>query len=106
MGISSILPAKRGGSVIVQAVPRVSAFYGVVIYMYWNEKDHPVPHFHAYHSGHRASVSADGAVLAGGLEHRALLLTQEWASLHRAEIVANWERARKSEPLLSIPPLP
>lgn len=26
-------------------MPRVSAFYGVVIYMYWNERDHPVAHF-------------------------------------------------------------
>jgi hypothetical protein len=28
-------------------MPRISAFYGGVIYMYWNEKDHPVAHFHA-----------------------------------------------------------
>jgi hypothetical protein len=101
-----MMPPQPNDSVIVQAVPRVSAFYGVVIYMYWNERDHPVPHFHAYHSGRRASVSADGVVLAGGLEQRALVLVREWAGLHRAEIVANWERARKSEPLLSIPPLP
>ena len=52
-------------------MPRVSAFYGVVIYMYWNERDHPVAHFHAYHAGRRASVSADGEVLAGSLEPRA-----------------------------------
>ena len=32
--------------------------------MYWNERDHPVAHFHAYHAGRRASVSADGEVLA------------------------------------------
>jgi hypothetical protein len=49
-------------------MPRVSTFYGVVIYMYWNERDHPVAHFHAYHSGRRASVSADGDVLTGSLE--------------------------------------
>ena len=49
-------------------MPRVSTFYGVVIYMYWNERDHPVAHFHAYHAGRRASVSADGDVLAGSLE--------------------------------------
>ena len=48
-------------------MPRVSTFYGVVIYMYWNERDHPVAHFHAYHAGRRASVSADGDVLAGSL---------------------------------------
>jgi hypothetical protein len=28
-------------------MPRLSAFYGIAIYMYWNERDHPVPHFHA-----------------------------------------------------------
>jgi Domain of unknown function (DUF4160) len=45
-------------------------------------------------------------VLAGGLEPRALRFVQEWAALHRAEVLANWERARRSEPLLSIEPLP
>ncbi|HXL89925.1 MAG TPA: DUF4160 domain-containing protein [Streptosporangiaceae bacterium] len=86
-------------------MPRISAFYGVVIYMYWNERDHPVAHFHAYHAGQRASVSADGIVLAGSLEPRAMRLVREWASLRRAEIGENWERARRSEPLLGIEPL-
>lgn len=86
-------------------MPRVSAFYGVVIYMYWNERDHPVAHFHAYHAGHRASVSADGEVLAGRLDGRALQLVREWASLRHDEILANWERARRNEPLLGIEPL-
>ncbi len=86
-------------------MPRISAFYGVVIYMYWNERDHPVAHFHAYHAGHRASVSADGSVLAGSLEPRALHFVQEWAKLHE-EILANWDRARKNQPLLTINPLP
>ena len=60
------------GAAIVKDMPRISAFYGVVIYMYWNERDHPVAHFHAYHAGRRASVSADGDVLAGSLDPRAL----------------------------------
>jgi hypothetical protein len=87
-------------------MPRISAFYGVVIYMYWNERDHPVAHFHAYHAGRRASVSADGKVLAGGLEPRALRFVREWAGIRNEEILANWERARKNEPLLEIEPLP
>jgi Domain of unknown function (DUF4160) len=70
-------------------MPRISAFYGVVIYMYWNEKDHPVVHFHAYHADRRASVSVDGTVLAGSLEPRALQFVREWAGLHREEIEAN-----------------
>lgn len=87
-------------------MPRISAFYGIVIYMYWNEKDHPVPHFHAYQAGRRASVSAYGQVLAGGLEPRALALVTDWARLHREEILANWERARRNQLLDPIPPLP
>lgn len=87
-------------------MPRISVFYGVVIYMYWNERDYPVAHFHAYHAGRRASVSADGKVLAGGLEARALHFVREWAKLRNAEILENWERARKNEPLLTIDPLP
>jgi hypothetical protein len=86
-------------------MPRISAFYGVVIYMYWNERDHPVAHFHAYHAGRRVSVSADGDVLAGGLEPRALQFVREWATLRHNEILANWERARRNEPLLGIDPL-
>jgi hypothetical protein len=87
-------------------MPRISAFYGVVIDMYWNEKDHPVAYFHAHHAGRRASVSADGRLLAGNLEPRAMQFVREWAGLHRQEILANWDRARRSQPLLDIPPLP
>lgn len=87
-------------------MPRLSAFYGILIYMYWDERDHPVPHFHAYHGEFAASVSADGEVLAGSLERRALSFLQEWASLHRDEILANWEQARQRQPLAAIAPLP
>ena len=60
--------------------------------MYGNERDHPVMHFHAYDAGRRASVSADGDVLVGNLEPRALQFVREWAGLRREEILANWER--------------
>ena len=99
------LGSRVTGAAIVEGMPRVSAFYGVVIYMYWNERDHPVAHLHAYHAGRRASVSADGDVLAGSLDLRALQFVREWAVLRRGEILANWERARRNEPLLGIDPL-
>jgi Domain of unknown function (DUF4160) len=71
----------------------------------WNEKDHPVSHFPAYHAGRRASVSMDGEVHAGRLEPRALQFVREWAKLRQGEILANWERARRNEPLRGIEPL-
>jgi hypothetical protein len=45
-------------------------------------------------------------VLAGSLPRRALKLVREWASLHRSELVVNWERARAEDPLEEIEPLP
>jgi hypothetical protein len=59
----------------------------------------------AHHAGRRASVSMDGEVLAGRLEPRALQFVREWAKLRQGEILANWERARRNEPLRGIEPL-
>lgn len=38
----------------VRCVPRLSAFYGIVIAMYFD--DHPPPHFHAKYGEHRAQI--------------------------------------------------
>jgi hypothetical protein len=40
-------------------MPRISYFYGIGIWMYWNEGGHTLPHFHARYGGsqHR-SLSA------------------------------------------------
>jgi hypothetical protein len=44
--------------------------------------------------------------LFGELPPRAFRLVREWASLHRAELEANWEKARARLPLDTIEPLP
>ncbi len=41
-------------------MPRISFFYGIVIRMYWNERDHPVPHFHAEYGDQSASLALGG----------------------------------------------
>jgi hypothetical protein len=83
-------------------VPRISAFYGITIWMYWNEGAHARPHFHARYAGQAASVDFAGAVLAGSLPRRALTLVAEWAVLHAAQLEANWDRARQDQPLETI----
>jgi hypothetical protein len=73
--------------------------------MYWNERDHPVPHFHAQYGDDAASVDLDGELLGGALPPRSLRLVREWAALHRDELLANWQRARDRQPLDQIEPL-
>jgi hypothetical protein len=73
--------------------------------MYWNEGVHAQPHFHARYAGAVASVDFGGTVIAGSLPHRARMLVTEWALLHHDELHANWQRARRDEPLEPIEPL-
>ena len=72
--------------------PRLSAFYGLVIYMYW--RDHQPPHFHAEYGEHEALiVIADGRVYAGSLPPWALRLVRERRRLHVEELERAWELA-------------
>lgn len=89
-------------------MPRISAFYGIVIWMYHDELHHlGRPHFHAGYGGEEASVDIETLeVIAGGLPPRALRLVVEWARGHQAELRENWDRARRHEPLERIDPLP
>jgi hypothetical protein len=85
-------------------VPRLSAFYGIVIYMY--RPDHPPPHFHAQYGDHVAQIELESlAILNGSLPPRALRLVRDWAQLHPDELAANWQLAQALEPLVSIEPL-
>jgi Domain of unknown function (DUF4160) len=70
-------------------VPRLSAFYGIVIYIY--RPDHPPPHFHAQYGEHIAQIELETLeILNGSLPLRALRLVRESAGLHTDELAANW----------------
>jgi len=85
-------------------VPRLSEFYGIVIYMYW--EDHQPPHFHAIYGEFEALVSIDdGSFVRGELPRAAGRLVREWIDIHRDELAANWQRAQVPEPLVPIEPL-
>ena len=86
-------------------MPRLAAFYGIVIWMY--RPDHPPPHFHARYGEDAAQVElGTWRVINGSLPARALRLVREWAELHETELLDNWERAQALEPLVPIDPLP
>ncbi len=85
-------------------MPRISEFFGIVIYMYYN--DHNPAHFHAEYAESEGSFTiATLEVLEGDLPRRPRALVIEWASLHREELRANWERARQGLALNVIEPL-
>lgn len=88
-------------------MPRISSFYGITIWMYYDEAHHlGLPHFHARYGEAEASIGIESlAVLAGELPPRARRLVVEWAFTHRVELLENWHRARDHQPLRAIDPL-
>ncbi len=85
-------------------MPQISNFFGIVIYMYYS--DHAPPHFHAEYGEDEAVYTIETLeLLRGKLPRRAHGLVMEWASLYRAELRANWARARAGNRLIVITPL-
>jgi len=73
--------------------------------MYYRE--HGVPHFHVLYGEHEASIEIESLeVLYGSLPSRALRMVKRWASMHREELLQNWNLAEQGEVLESIDPLP
>jgi hypothetical protein len=71
-------------------MPAISRFYGIVIYMYY--ADHAPPHFHACYGTEEALISIQALrVIQGSLPKQALRMVLDWANMHQAELMADWE---------------
>ncbi|GGX47209.1 DUF4160 domain-containing protein [Saccharospirillum salsuginis] len=85
-------------------MPTISEFFGILIRMYYD--DHNPPHFHAYYNGQEALINIQTLeMMEGSLPRRARYLVTEWAIEHRDDLMADWEKAEKHEPLHKIEPL-
>lgn len=72
--------------------------------MYFDE--HNPPHFHANYGEYNAVISIkDFLVLEGILPSRVLGLVIEWASLHQAELLKDWNLLEKGLTPEKIKPL-
>lgn len=85
-------------------MPSISEFYGIKIYIYYD--DHAEPHFHAFYSENEAKISIkSGRLIAGKLPKRAMKLIIEWMKNHKEELSENWSRAEEHKKLNNIKPL-
>jgi hypothetical protein len=82
-------------------VPAISSFYGIVIRMFFSDRE--PPHFHAQYAGFKATIDiATLQVLRGELPRRAQNLVIDWAEHHQAELLRNWylcKARRQPEPV-------
>lgn len=88
-------------------MPRVSEFFGVLIYLYpGDDNRHHAPHFHAYYAEHAAVFGIPGAeILAGSMPRRQVRFVQAWAYARQDELEQAWSRAVNGEPPGVIDPI-
>jgi Domain of unknown function (DUF4160) len=85
-------------------MPQISRFFGIIIFMYFD--DHNPPHFHAHYGDFKAVVAInDFALLEGKLPAKTMGLVVEWAVLYQEELIKNWKLMEESKPMLKIDPL-
>ena len=85
-------------------MPEICRFFGIVIAVFYD--DHDPPHFHARYAGKKVSIEIQTLkLLDGEISPRALGLVVEWASLHKDELMKDWELAKSNQPPEKIEPL-
>ena len=84
-------------------MPEISSFYGIIIYMYFNE--HNPPHFHVKYNGEFSVFDFEGNLIEGDLPFAKQKLVTAWAEIHKEELQANWELCLNRDTLFKINPL-
>ena len=83
-------------------MPELSRFYGIIIRMFFDEKEHNPPHIHARYGQSAATIDiSNGEVLSGDIPPNARSLVKKWVLLHSDEIQDVWktQEFRKIKPL-------
>ena len=84
-------------------MPTISRFYGIVIFMNYN--DHLPAHFHARYQDQEVTVEIETGVVQGRMSRRPLRMVLDWSERRQQELMNNWERARARQALEPIAPL-
>jgi hypothetical protein len=70
-------------------MPEISRFYGVIIYMFFN--DHVPPHFKAKYGEFEANyLIENGSLWNGDFPIGKSKLVQAWAEIHKDELLDMW----------------
>lgn len=88
---------------IVEVMPIISSFFGIVVFMFW--RDHGPPHFHAKYGDDEVVIEIETGKVTGHVATRALAMIQEWRDQHKEELMADWKLAEQNRPSVRISPL-
>ena len=84
-------------------MPILSRFYGMVVKMYFLQREHNPPHIHAIYENEYIGVMEikTQRLMEGDLPPRAEKILAEWVKLHENELLKIWE----TQVFTKLPPL-
>ncbi|MGX9726100.1 MAG: DUF4160 domain-containing protein [Candidatus Electronema sp. VV] len=83
-------------------MPVIAKFYGMIIKMYFQQREHIPPHIHAVYGEYMGAVDIKTLnMLEGDLPPKALALVQEWTKKHQDTLLKMWN----SQQFSALPPL-
>jgi len=75
-------------------MPTLSRFFGIIIRMYFLQKEHNPPHIHVIYQEETFSLTIKDLRIIDGESHpspRLLSIVKEWVLLHQDELLKMWE---------------
>lgn len=83
-------------------MPVISRFYGMIIKMYFQQKEHNPPHFHVVYGEYMGAIEIETLrLMEGDLPQKALNMATEWAQQHKDELMKIWN----TQEFIQLPPL-
>jgi hypothetical protein len=88
-------------------MPIISQFYGIIIRIYFNDKEqHYLAHIHVQYNEYDATYAInDCNLLEGKLPPKQHKLVIAWMEIHIEELQALWEVSQKDGEIFKIDPL-
>ena len=83
-------------------MPIISAFYGLIIKMFFMQSEHNPPHIHVIYGEYVGIIDIKTLeMIEGDLPNRALSMVKEWMKEHQDELLNIWN----TQEFKKLPPL-
>lgn len=87
-------------------MPIVSQFYGIIISMYFNDKEqHNLPHIHVQYAEYNSTFDLKGNKIVGKIPKKQQKLVEAWIEIHKEELNALWTIVQNGNEIFRIEPL-
>lgn len=83
-------------------MPVIARFYGLIIKIYFQQREHNPPHFHVLYGDYMGAFDIRTLeMIEGDLPRKAQSMAVEWGTIHRDSLMKIW----KTQEFVALPPL-